>query len=58
MTAAQLREVIARLIAACRWREGDPDIIAVLDAGYDPTRLAWLLDDLPVDITGRLAATG
>ena len=54
VTAAQLREVIARLIAAGRWREGDPDIIAVLDAGYDPTRLAWLLDDLPVDITGRL----
>jgi hypothetical protein len=36
VTAAQLREVIARLIAAGRWREGDPDIIAVLDAGYDP----------------------
>ena len=27
VTAAQLREVIARLIAAGRWREGDPDII-------------------------------
>ena len=43
VTAAQLRDVIARLIAAGRWREGDPDIIAVLDSGYDLTRLAWLL---------------
>jgi hypothetical protein len=54
VTAAQLRDVIARLMAAGRWREGDPDIIIVLDAGYDPTRLAWLLADLPADVTGRL----
>ena len=54
VTAAQLRDVIARLIAAGHWREGDPDIIVVLDSGYDLTRLAWLLDDLPVDVTGRL----
>jgi hypothetical protein len=54
VTAAQLREVIMRLTAAGRWREGDPDIIIVLDAGYDPTRLAWLLRDLPADVTGRL----
>ena len=44
----------ARLIAAGRWREGDPDVIVVLDSGYDLTRLAWLLRDLPVDVTGRL----
>jgi DDE superfamily endonuclease len=54
VTAAQLGDVIARLIAAGHWREGDPDIIIVLDAGYDLTRLAWLLRDLPVDVTGRL----
>jgi hypothetical protein len=54
VTAAQLRDVVARLIAAGHWREGDPDIIVVLDAGYDLTRLAWLLDGLPVDVTGRL----
>ena len=54
VTAAQLRDVIARLIAAGHWREGDPDIVIVLDAGYDPTRLAWLLRDLPADVTGRL----
>jgi len=54
VTAAQLRDVIARLIAAGHWKPGDPDIIIVLDAGYDLTRLAYLLDDLPADVTGRL----
>jgi hypothetical protein len=54
VTAAQLRDVMARLIAAGRWRPGDPDVIIVLDAGYDLTRLAWLLADLPADVTGRL----
>jgi hypothetical protein len=54
VTAAQLRDVIARLMAAGHWREGDPDVIIVLDAGYDLTRLAWLLRDLPADVTGRL----
>jgi hypothetical protein len=56
VTAAQVRDVIGRLIAAGHWREGDPDIIVVLDTGYDLTRLAWLLDGLPVDVTGRLRA--
>jgi DDE superfamily endonuclease len=54
VTAAQVRDVVARLIAAGHWRAGDPDIMAVFDAGYDLTRLAWLLDDLPVEVTGRL----
>jgi hypothetical protein len=54
VTAAQVREVIVRLIAAGHWREGDPDVIVVLDSGYDLTRLAWLLAGLPVDVTGRL----
>ena len=54
VTAAQVRGVITRLITAGHWKPGDPDIIVVLDAGYDLTRLAWLLADLPVDVTGRL----
>src|SRR5436305_4997726 len=54
VTAAQVRDVVTRVIAAGRWHEGDPDIIVVLDSGYDLTRLAWLLDGLPVDVTGRL----
>jgi DDE superfamily endonuclease len=54
VTAAQVRDVTARLVAAGHWHEGDPDVIVVLDSGYDLTRLAWLLRDLPVDVTGRL----
>ena len=54
VTAAQLREVVTRVIAAGQWRPGDPDILAVLDSGCGLTRLAWLLDDLPLEIAGRL----
>jgi DDE superfamily endonuclease len=54
VTAAQVRGVTARLIGAGHWRDGDPDILVVLDAGYDLTRLAWLLRDLPVEVAGRL----
>jgi hypothetical protein len=35
VTAAQLRAVINRLIAAGHWRPGDPDIVIVADTGYD-----------------------
>ena len=54
VTAAQIRDVVAGLIAAGHWRAGDPDIVVVFDSGYDLTRLAWLLADLPVEVTGRL----
>jgi hypothetical protein len=54
VTAAQVREVVARLAGAGHWREGDPDILAVFDAGYDITRLAFLLAGLPVQLLGRL----
>jgi hypothetical protein len=54
VTAAQLRDAVARITAAGHWKPGDPDILVVLDAGYDLTRLAWLLAGLPVEITGRL----
>ena len=36
--------------------DGDPDILVVLDAGYDVHRLAFLLADLPVQLLGRLRA--
>jgi hypothetical protein len=54
VTAAQVREVIARLVAAGHWRQGDLPVVVVFDAGYDVTRLAWLLADLPVELLGRL----
>ena len=31
-----------------------PDILVVADAGYDITRLAYVLADLPVELVGRL----
>jgi hypothetical protein len=46
--------VVARLIGAGQWCAGDPDIVIVADAGYDITRLAFLLADLPVELLGRL----
>jgi hypothetical protein len=54
VTAVQVRGVVARLIEAGHWRQGDPAILVVFDAGYDVTRLAWLLADLPVELLGRL----
>ncbi|MEV4899358.1 transposase, partial [Nonomuraea sp. NPDC055795] len=54
VTAAQLRAVVERLIAAGQWSSGDPDILIVTDAGYDITRLAYALRDLPVELLGRI----
>jgi hypothetical protein len=54
VSAAQVREVITRLIEAGHWCEGDQPVLVVFDAGYDVTRLAWLLADLPVELLGRL----
>jgi hypothetical protein len=54
VTAAQVREVVGRLREVGQWREGDPPILVVFDAGYDIVRLAWLLRDLPVHLVGRV----
>ncbi|WUS43225.1 transposase [Streptomyces mirabilis] len=54
ITAAQLRGVVERLITAGQWQPGDPAIVIVSDAGYDVTRLAWVLRDLPVELVGRV----
>jgi hypothetical protein len=54
VTAAQVRDVITRLVDAGQWREGDPPILVIFDAGYDPMRLAYRLADLPVEVVGRL----
>jgi hypothetical protein len=56
VTAAQLREVTQRLIAAGQWKPGDPGILIALDAGYNPVRLAWLLEGLPVTVVARVRA--
>ena len=54
VTAAQVRDVVTRLAEAGHWSEGDPAILVVFDAGYDVTRLAYLLAGLPVELLGRL----
>ena len=56
LTAGQLRDLIGRLRKAGHWRPGDLPILIIFDAGYDVTRLAWLLADLPVELLGRLRA--
>ena len=54
VTAAQVRQVVERIRQAGQHRPGDPDILVVFDAGYDVTRLAYLLTDLPVELVGRV----
>jgi len=54
VTANQLRAVIDRLVTAGQWKPGDPQILIVADSGYDITRLAHVLADLPVELVGRL----
>jgi hypothetical protein len=54
VTATQLRELVARLVETGQWRQGDPPVLVVFDAGYDVVRLAWLLADLPVQLLGRV----
>jgi hypothetical protein len=43
VTATQLRGVLCRLIDAGHWSAGDPVVWVMMDAGYSPSRLAWLL---------------
>jgi hypothetical protein len=50
VTAAQVRGVVTRLITAGHHSEGDPPVLVIFDAGYDPMRLACQLADLPVEI--------
>jgi hypothetical protein len=56
LTAAQLRGVVTRLAAAGHWKQGDPPVIIAADAGYNASRLAHLLRDLPVVLAVRVRA--
>src|SRR5262249_59623699 len=53
VTATQVREVIHRLQHAGQHKPGHAGILIVFDAGYDVTRLAFLLAGLPVEVLGR-----
>jgi hypothetical protein len=51
---ARIELGVTQLVTAGHWREGDPPILVIFDAGYDPMRLACRLADLPVEVLGRL----
>lgn len=48
-----MRELVERLMAAGQWQDGEPDVLSVVDAGYDVPRLALLQKDLQVQVLGR-----
>lgn len=54
VTAAQVRRVAEDVIDMGRCQAGDREILIVLDAGYDAPHLAHLLEELPVEILGRM----
>jgi hypothetical protein len=54
VTAERLRIVFTCLHEAGHWTMGDPNVLVVMDSGYDATRLAWLLADLPVTLLARV----
>lgn len=54
ITAHQLRHVIHQLASTGQQSSTDSEVLVVMDAGYDVTRLAWLLHDLPVVLVARL----
>lgn len=54
VTARQVRRVVNDLIGQGQWEDGDPDILVVFDAGYDATRMAYLLTGLLVEVLGRM----
>ncbi|MGW5251119.1 NF041680 family putative transposase [Streptomyces sp. NPDC004129] len=54
VTAAQLRDTVERLIHAGQWNPGDPEILIVMDSGYDVAYLSHALADLPLVLLGRL----
>ncbi|MFD7732976.1 transposase [Kitasatospora phosalacinea] len=54
VTALQLRGVVERLLRACHWEPGNPEILIAMDSGYDVAHLSHALADLPVVLLGRL----
>lgn len=54
VTANQLRDTVERLLHAGQWNPGDPEVLVVMDSGYDVAYLSHALADLPVVLLGRL----
>jgi hypothetical protein len=56
VTAVQVRAVIERLITAGQRRDGDPNVLVEFGADKDLAQLAFLFEDLPVEVVGRIRA--
>ncbi len=54
VTAAQIRDLLARLVTAGAWQAGQAPVLLVMDAGYDVIRLSHLPADLPVVLVARI----
>ncbi|CAM5276579.1 hypothetical protein SAVIM338S_00067 [Streptomyces avidinii] len=55
--SAVLPRLRAREDAGGQWQAGDPAIVIVSDAGYDATRLAWVLRVPPVELSAGSGLT-
>ena len=58
VTAAQVRGVIERIIAAGHWHDGDPDIMVIFDAGYGRPGWPGCSGTSPCRCSGGWAPTG
>lgn len=54
VTANQPRDTVERLLHAGQWNPGDPEVLVVMDSGYDVAYPSHALADLPVVLLGRL----
>ncbi|SDK54803.1 hypothetical protein SAMN04487820_10974 [Actinopolyspora mzabensis] len=54
VTTEQIHDIVSRLLTTGKQQLEDPDMLVIVDAGYDLARLALLLADLPVGLLGRL----
>ncbi|MGW1193690.1 hypothetical protein [Streptomyces sp. NPDC002559] len=54
----QIREVVERMNAAGQWEPGGPEVLVVLDAGYDVSRIVHLPAGLSVEILGGFVRIG
>ena len=58
VTAAQVRGVTERIIAAGHWHDGDPDIMVIFDAGYGRPGWPGCWRTCPCRCSGGWAPTG
>jgi hypothetical protein len=54
ITFRRVHAVVKRLVKCGAWQAGDPNVLVVLDAGFEVCRLAWLLKGEPVTLVARV----